>query len=318
MPERPIRGPEIPLRTLGGLNERPSKANLQPGEFDILQGLYPKDIGLLARIPGKVFLAQVDGQVRTIYSTGNSNGDVLVQAGSTLYASTLDELLGRPVTPPSLIFVPVFEEEDMPMAIIVQREANANNGGSLDGAVTANGVAASNTFYGRRLTNLLVNESTIVTTFTASGAASGSPTTSTTPTTGTFALGDGDYRITVDAVYNAADPTGGTECTGLFGLYNVTGTAFEVYSGTSDRCVSSISAQIGNATTTSPVNNISSRLDCKITVTGGPKTFAIMHQGSTATVQQKTFCGARTTAAGTVGGLAPLQTYCFIKILKAS
>lgn len=305
MPERPIRGPEIPLRTLGGLNERPSKANLQTGECDILQGLYPKDIGLWARVPGKTYVATAGtGPVRAIWNTVNVNGDVIVQSGSALYVYTLDEIQGRSFTP-SLVFAPIVEEESMSQAIIVQLEAAGTKGGSADGKQTASSTAAANTFYGRRLTDMLVNESSTVTAFTAStGGGSG------TSTEGTFSLAVGTYRITINATYSP----NGTNGNIVAGLYNVTSSAFEVYSGTSTPVMLT-----SDYSGTAQLTNIPMSVKAKITVSSTTKTFSIRHQGTPSiVVQDPAFCGQASTASATINGSAPKNLYCWIEILKVS
>lgn len=303
MAERSTNAPEIKLPTLGGLNERPSKANLRTGEFDILEGMYPKDIGLQARIPGQQLLATAGtGPVRQIHSTTNVNGDVLVQSGSVLYAYTLDELQNR-VVPPELVFNPSGDEEVMSQAIIVQMEASTVNGGSADGKQTGTSSATANTFtYGRRLTDMLVNESSTVSSFTASTGGGGS-----TSTAGQFTLAPGDYRISVIATYNSAF----TSQTIVAGLFNVTSNAFEVYSGTSVPILST------PMVTSSFSGNTVLSIKAAISVTSTNKTYQINHQSNVSSaVQSATFCGAPLTASGTAGGAAPKNTYCWIEILK--
>lgn len=306
MAERPTRSPELPVRTLGGLNQRPSKANLRPGEFDVLEGLYPGSVGMQSRIPGKTLFTQLSQPILQIADTLNTNGDVLVQSGSDLYAFTLDELQNRVVTP-ALVFNPSGEEENMSLAIIVQREANGVPGGSIQGIITGtDSTAASNTFYARRLSSILVNESSTVTTFTPTVGG----TVGTAPSVaGSFVLSPGDYRVTISATYQASSGFF------MFGLYNVTSAAFEVYSGTSDAVVSTVSSTAGTA-------NVLGVLDAKITVSSSNKTFSIYQQtnvgGGGGAGRALTACGLNGTYTGTVLGAAPLQTYCVIKILKVS
>lgn len=309
MAERPTRSPELPVRTLGGLNQRPSKANLRPGEFDVLEGLYPGSVGLQSRIPGKTLFTQLSQPILQIAGTLNTNGDVLIQSGSNLYAYTLDEIQGRVVTP-NLVPNPTGEEETMSQAIIVQREASGVPGGSISGIITGTDASSSpNTFYARRLTNILVNESSTVTTFTPTVGGTGGTAPSVA---GSFVLSPGDYRITIYLTFCA------NSATWMFGLYNVTTAAFEVYSGTSDAVISTVSLTGGGP-------NQSAYLKGKITVSSTNKTYSIYQQASLAGAgppqtggRNLTACGDKLTCTGTVLGAAPLNTYTSIEILKVS
>lgn len=190
----------------------------------------------------------------------------------------------------------------MSQAIIVQREANGVNGGSLQGFISGtDSSSAANTFYTRRLTNLLVNESSTVTTFTASSGGAGAASTG-----GTFVLSPGTYRITIHAVYSASS------LDYVVGLYNNTSAAFEVYSGTSEPVVATIAETSGGP-------NLSAYVKANITVSSTNKTFSIRHQTSVAgAAQSLSACGAKSASSGTVNAAAPKNTYCIIEILKTA
>lgn len=306
MSERDTRtNQDIRIPTLGGLNERPSPANLRPGEFSHLEGLYPAQIGLLRRIPGKTLLANVEGRVLQIFPTGNVNGDVLIQTDApALYAFTLDELRGRGTTP-SLTFPPSDEEDTMSMAIIVQEETTS--GGSMDGFLTGTSAAASGTAYGRRLTDLLFNETgsfgdTIVS-FTQSTGGTGAASTA-----GQFVLAPGDYRITCWTTFrsdgSAANATFEAE------LYNVTSAGVEVQSGTSVPVKTTPACGLVAAAVTA---NMVAGFEAKITVSSSNKTYEL---------RQKCTAGgngpARALSAGGGGGPSSPHIYTYIKIIRTA
>lgn len=307
MADRPSSTEALPIPTLGGLNERPSPANLQAGQFDVLEGLYPKQIGLLARIPGKTLLAQITGKVLSFGVTNNVNGDILIQTTTGLYAFTLDELRSRATTP-SLTFASIAEEETMSMAIIVQREANTVNGGSIRGFISGTDSGSStDTFYPRRLTNMLINESSTVSTFTAAGSGAGAASS------GSFTLVPGVYRITCRASFSAVSSAFGI----VIGLWNATAGAFEVQTGgtSPNDCVI---ATAGYAAGTAIASPVVAEFDASITVSSTNKTFEIRQKASGST-GGLTFGGAINNMTGAnVGGAAALNVYCWVKILKVS
>lgn len=92
--ERNHEAPEIPLRQLGGIDQRNSPIEVPPANWNYLQGLYPKKNGLLARLPGKKTLQIFDEAILSIAATGDRDNHVLVQTTSKLYIYRLDELLG--------------------------------------------------------------------------------------------------------------------------------------------------------------------------------------------------------------------------------
>lgn len=308
MAQQDSRYPEIKIPQLGGLNERVSPANLRPGEFDVLEGMYPAQTGLLRRIPGKTLLADLSGKILQIWPTYNVNGDVLVQATTGVYVYTLDELLGRADADPSLVFTPNNEEETMSMAIIVQREPNGTRGGSISGFSNGGGTETADTFYPRRLTHMLVNESSTVQSFTAATI----PIT-TAASFGTFTLATGSYRISFQGYFA---PTIGTSSAIIAGLYNTTDGAFQTQSGTADPILSTI-----NYTPNSSITMTSS-FDCSITVSGGSKTFAIYQKCSEQTSARSNsfngWGGAVAMANANVNGAAATFYYAYLKILKVS
>lgn len=93
--ERPHEAPEIPLRQLGGIDQRNSPLEVGASNFNFLQGLYPKKNGLLTRLPGKSILQRFDEPVISVHATGDRDNHILVQTRTKLYSFTLDELLGN-------------------------------------------------------------------------------------------------------------------------------------------------------------------------------------------------------------------------------
>lgn len=197
----------------------------------------------------------------------------------------------------------------MSMAIIAQIESNTSDGGSAQGYLSGTDSSSlSDTFYARRLTTMLINESfsgtPTVNTFTASTGGSGASSTA-----GTFTLVPGTYRVTVNSIY----VTNSSNSTIVVGLYNVTSSAFEVYSGGSEPILGTVSSW---------VNGIygSSVIDAKITVASTNKTFQISHKASTqAAARGLTMCGENTAMTGAnVNGAAAKNTYCVVKIVRTA
>lgn len=196
----------------------------------------------------------------------------------------------------------------MSMALIAQIEANTDNGGSAQGFLTGtDSSSAANTFYGRRLTDMLINESfsgtPTVNTFTASTGGSGSASVE-----GTFVLVPGSYRITIYARYNP-NVAGSI----VAGLYNVTSAAFEVYAGGSEPILFTTS-------TTGSLDVGLQVLDAKIVVATSNKTYAIRHQASNTTIaRDKTMCGQPTgISTANVNGAAARNLYCSVKITRTA
>lgn len=304
MAAKASRIPAISLPTLGGLNERVSPANLRPGEWAVLNGLYPNLVGSLSRIPGKVMLANPgetisSGQINQIWPTYNSQQDVLVQTEGYILRYTLDELMGRQTTPSLIINVNPLEET-MSYCLIAQKEANGANGGSASGFLTGtDSTSVINTFYGRRLTHVLSDADSICTTFTASTGGGGVASTE-----GTFALAAGTYRITVQAMMNV------NSTRALTGLYNVTDGAFVTYAGGSVPILSTPASVDANG---GVVVNIEARLTL-----AGTKTLSLRHEATNQAVARGlTFCGIPYSGStANVNGAAAEEIYCLIKILK--
>lgn len=89
----------IKVTRMGGIDQRTSPDELDAEgrpNFSTLEGLYPAQDGLLARVPGKSLLTKIAGEtILRIYQPFDSAGNILVQTTGHLYAYTLDELLGR-------------------------------------------------------------------------------------------------------------------------------------------------------------------------------------------------------------------------------
>lgn len=303
---------DIRVTTLGGLNERVSPANLRPGEFSVLEGMYPSQVGLQSRIPGKVALSTLlnGTNILQICQTFNQNGDILVQTDSGRVAYTLDELLGRSPTPPNLTpgTTPStnVEEESMSMALIVQSESFASFSGSVDGWVSAGSTASASTFYPRRLTAMLVNESSTVVTFTASTGGAGAPST-----LGTFQLAPAVYRISADFTFGVV--TTASNLAAIIGLYNTTTSLFQVHTGTS---IPIMATAVFN--TVGSTNNVIAHMEGQFTVTGSNNTFQIQQEAGTTTQGRSINFGGFPTGitAANVNGSAVNPTYALVKILK--
>lgn len=195
----------------------------------------------------------------------------------------------------------------MSMAIITQTESNTSDGGSAQGYLSGTDSSSlADTFYGRRLTNMWVNESfsgtPTVNTFTASTGGAGAASTA-----GTFTLVPGTYRITIDAVYNIA-----TSGSVIMGLYNNTTAAFEVHTGTSEP----ITGEVLPATAA----NALTHLEGMITVATTNKTYQISHKISSNTLARATTaCGDNTSMTGTnVNSAAAKNVYCIVKIVRTA
>lgn len=300
MAQTPSDYPEdIQARQLGGLDERSSPANLQIGSFSYLEGLYQNRAGLLQRVPGKTLLATNTGGILQISPTYNSTQDVLVQTKTGRWVYTLDELLGRAVSP-ALVFPSINEEETMSYALLAQIETNSTNGGSVRGIQSsADASSLAKTFYGRRLTNKLVDDASIISTFTAStGGGAG------VSTAGTFALPAGTYRVTVSAMFVLGN-FGVT-----FGLFNVTDNVFQSYAGTSIPIVSVLTSTSG----TGPVWGV---IEAEIIISG-TKTFQI-NQESSVVGSNANFGGTPyLDNAANVNGASVQPAYTLIKVLKSA
>lgn len=295
--DRDSNFPELKVTRMGGLDQRTAPDDLDaeghPG-FSVVEGLYPYQDGVFARIPGKSLLYALPGEiVLNIFQPFDSTGNILVQTNLNLYAFTLDELLGRIYTP-TITASSGSEDEGMSLAILTHKAANSTSGGALDAA----GVV--DTFYVRTLNTNEVNQSTIVTAF-ASNA---------------FTLANGTYRISVTCLWNPLDA--GTAVVGTtIGLFNNTSAAFEVYDGTSEP----ILGTAGKASTASvnEAGNAILNIEAVFTVSGGAKAYTIRQKASVQTaVRGTSFCGIhdQCTTNSNVNGAKSLNYFLLVKIWK--
>lgn len=322
MAERPSGNPDLKIPTLGGLNERPSPANLQTGQFDVLEGLYPAQIGLLRRIPNRSLLASFTGKIINFGITDNPNGDILIPtSGGNLYVVTRDELLGRS-SAPSLTFTPIAEEETMSIAIIVQKETNAINGGSAQGYISGtDSTAQADTFYPRRLTHELSDADGFVTLNAPGTNIRGSSVGDGTATAswGTFTVAAGTYRISADIVFRCENAAANVSF--IAGLYNLSTSLMQVHAGGAgtDPILSTLVSNTSTASTKS--SNMIARMEGVFTL-GGTNNLAIYHKCSNATAaQDKACCGlgnASLTSTTNLAGVAAPFYYTHIKLLKVS
>lgn len=305
--------PEIKAQTLGGMNQRVSPLNLRAGEFDQVWGMFPNQVGLLQRLPGRTLLQTLPvpaGKILKIHGTGNATNDVLVDTTRGLYVYTLDQFLNRATTP-NLVYVPTVDEEAMSEALIFQIESGTGSGGTIQGYISGTDSASTaDTFYGRRLTTMLTNESSTVSAFTASTGGAGAPSTA-----GTFTLVPGTYRIDATLLFagNAATTPGFTA-----GLYNVTSAAFEVYTGGTTPIVST--SQAITVSGASAPGNFIVRIKGNFVVSSTNKTYAIYQKCSTQIgARSPSCCGNSHGMTGTnVNGAVAPSEYASIQILKTA
>lgn len=303
----------IRVAQVGGLNERVSPSNLRPGEFLHLEGLYPSQVGLLSRIPGKEPLAIVPGNtnILQITQTFNINGDILIHTDSGRFAYTLDELLGRatgynltPGTTPS----GNVEEEGMSQAIMLQMEGISVGGGSAQGYLApTDSSSAANTFYGRRLTSNPVNESSTLVSFAASTGGTGGA--GSTP--GQFVLSPATYRITAWFTFFGLAANG---ISATVALYNNTTSSYQL---NTDGVTPIIGTAAFGPTTSSGQNNFLVNLKGRFTVTGSNSTFQINHAAGTQNQARSiVFGGTPSAVTTTIGGFSPNSTFGLVEILK--
>ena len=135
MAERETEANQIQISQLGGLNESLSLANLPPGTFAALEGLYPAKSGSLERMPGKTLLRRLSAPILNIYQTFDARNNILVQTTEDVQLFTLDELMSR--TPATTLTATAISEEDtMSKAIIVHAVAANTAGGTYTTAST--------------------------------------------------------------------------------------------------------------------------------------------------------------------------------------
>lgn len=307
MADRQSDPPDIQSVAPKGINLRVDKNALPSGFCDREHGMWPKRTGSRSRLLGKTLYRQVGDDVNQIHQTFGGPG-ILMQIGNTLQYETLDTLLG--IASSSSLTASVGNEEDqVAMALITQTESNTTHGGSIDGFLSGSSTATADTFYGRRLTNMWVNETVsglqAVNTFTASTGGAGSASTA-----GQFVLVPGTYRVFIWCRFEHTF----VGANALFGLYNATTSLFETYSGTSEPIVS---------TPTGPTSGSMSHsrhgvIVASITVTSSNKTFEIRQKGSDASdIQAVTFCGSATGMTGAnVNAAAAKNVYTTVKIWR--
>ena len=202
--ERQSNEPQIPLRTLGGIDQRGNPLSVAPERWNVLEGFYFPQNGTLSRLPGKELYTTLDEPILSIAATNNRKNHILVQTTTKLHLFTLDELLGR-ATNDDFSLVPttdpgggddgggddgggqsavVLEEEDMPYALIVlQRSANTAGQTAVVPSVDLTGLV------------LLSDAQGIISSF--NGAA------------GTFVLNNGTYRYEITYLASGKLPDSG-------------------------------------------------------------------------------------------------------------
>lgn len=303
-----------------GLNQRAAPNALPAGEWDKLEGCYPAKTGMLERIPGKELLMKLSSPILAIHQTNDGSGNILVQTRDALHRFTLDELLGRAAGAPSLTYTDGggdtpgedTTEETMSMAILVHRESNASHGGSIAGVVTGTDTSSvAGTFYRRRLTDMVVNESSTVQVFNpAAGGLSGSVSTG-----GTFQLADGSYRIRASLVFCSE----GNNLGFVVGLFNETGNTFQVQTDGASPIIGTSQRMVSGTNMNAPV-----QFSGAFTVSGGPIEFSIKQKagGTGATnsnVRQTRLCGRPSdmTTADVLGAAAQ-EHYAYVEIYKTA
>lgn len=311
MAEKDTLNNELRLQALLGINERVAPNAVPVGQWNELEGLYPARAGLLQRIPGKSQYLKLNSPVWSIHQADDGSGNIFIQTPNALYAYTLDELLSRTYSP-TLEYTSLDEEETMSMAVIVQKEANGADGGSIDGYLSGSSSATADTFYGRRLTHNLFNESSTLVSFTASTGGSGAASTA-----GQFVLAPGTYRIRGFFTFNNDGNVGAYLC----GLYNVTDARFEYHRTTGGAGTDPILSTIMRGGGSDNANMVAS-IDTGFEVTSSNKTFEIRQKIAAAanTVPRDLSCCGKSEAAtnANVNGASAPYYYAYITILKTA
>jgi|GEM_PF-5296390 len=309
---------QIRVPTLGGINERVTQSGLKPGEFSYLEGLFPDQVGQLARVPGKVLKITLPGGVPVlqITQTFNRNGDLLFQTSTGRFAATLDEVQGRQTTPnltPGTTPGTPTSEESMSIAIMYQEEANTVNGGSIAGWLSGtDNTSTNNTFYPRRLTTCPTNQSATLSFFTASTGGSLAASTG-----GQFVLPAGTYRIKAALTFGVpANPAGY-----IFGLWSVTGSVFQLDDNSGPAGGGSPIIGMVPYSNMATNGNFIGYLEGRFVVSGSPVTFEIMQAvaGVSNEGRNKTTCGTPSGLTGSgaqVNGAAAKERYAVVEILK--
>lgn len=212
-----------------------------------------------------------------------------------------------------VIITPTVEQ----VALIIQQEAAANSGGTASGVLDVTGTEVANTFYTRRLTDIVRNDGNFVTFTPTTGGTGGTP-----PSGGTFQLPAGTYKISIDATFYLQNDILGSS-SAMMGLFNVTGSPpypAETYFGGSIPIIGTPIFLEQGATADVSTMNHKSHIECDITFTGSPRTYAIRHQGTLqADVRGTRFQGFRYTAStAQVNGAAPPQHFCSVRIVKTA
>lgn len=320
MQQPPALPQQINVTELHGVNERSSPANLRPGEFSYLEGLYPSQNGLLSRIPGKVLLATTAGNAGLLSGcqTFNRNGDIVFQTTSGIIAYTLDELRNRQTVPnltPGTSPGSNVEEEGMSIAIMYQEEANGVAGGTIDGWISGSSpnTALVNTFYGRRLNKNPVNQSSTIVSFTASTGGGGAFSTP-----GTFTLAPATYRVKAWFTFGV---TGADNAVVELGLWNNTTSGFQLDDGTGSTTAQPIKASQAFSSGVSGLNlNVNCFLQGRFTVTSSNNDFyfkqAMNLQVSARLLACCGFASGMNNSGVFMAGAAPLQRYALVEILK--
>lgn len=287
MAEVERKGTQVKINSLQGLDLRSARHNLPQGTFDRLEGLYPAQTGLQQRIPGKLLMRLFPGQaVRSIEQTFDGAGSFIFQIGDTLQTFTLDELFNRAATP-SVTQV-VTGEESYGVAYILHNEASTVNGGSLQGYISGtDSASAADSFFGRRLTSMPVNQTVgLLQTVKTFNAATGGAGVASVP--GNFILEAGTYYISAWMSYRCVIATGDV----VWGLYN--GVDFQTYDGTSTPILATISPRPSGSAV--PLSNVISCIEASFSFTGADRTFQIRHKtANTTNARNLILCGSPST-----------------------
>ena len=257
-------------------------------------------------------MRQVGEEVLSECQTFDGSGNVLFQIGDTIQAFTLDELNNRVEETDLTEIIP--SNDELGRAYIVQLENNTTPGGSADGFLSGLSTAVDGTFYGRRLTSMLVNETVAslqtVNAFTASTGGSG---VASTP--GTFDLEVGEYEINIVITHRVGTSDGGNI---IFGLYDADASLFAVHSGTNVPILGEVATQ----QITADAGNIASRLRGYLSVTGSTTTYQIMQKATNSGTNASAsllFGGNPTTmATANVNGAAASNIYTLVEIIRYS
>lgn len=309
MATRTANEPQVQLKKLGGLDQRPAASALDAPNFDICHGVYQARAGSLTRLEGITYLATVGpvqetgfgvGGIWSIWQPNDGTDNIIIQnSEGTEYIFTLNELFQRTVIN-DLTYLPLPDDNDMPTAILVQTATNGTDLANIGGA-------SANTWYQRPLTANPVNESSIVVAFAAN----------------TFEVAPGTYRIrgwVTAAAFLDLDGGGiaNTAEAGFQAVINDTTNAATLVVGSP----ASVKGERGTSGTYNigPLNLVS-LIDSTFEITGSNAVLEVQNAFSSTVTGNGTVTvtgGAAANVSTVINGAAVAQPYVWINLAKVA